>query len=299
VKIVVSGASGLIGSALVPRLRAGGHEVLRLVRREPQGLDEVRWDPVRGRLDPDDLAGVEAAVNLAGAGISRRWTQSYKRTLRDSRVRSTALLAETLAALTPAPQVLLSGSAVGFYGDTGDRATDETGPRGEGFLAELAEAWEQAASPAGDAGIRVCRIRTGIVLSRRGGALRLQLPVFKAGLGGRLGNGRQYISWITLDDEVAAIAFLLGATDVAGPVNLVSPDPVTNRAFTAALGKAVHRPAVAAVPPFALRLALDGFADEGLLIGQRTVPKALLDAGFTFRHPQLPEALTAVLHGDR
>jgi uncharacterized protein (TIGR01777 family) len=298
-KIVVSGASGLIGSALVPRLRADGHEVVRLVRREPAAPDEVRWDPANGQLDPADLAGVEAAVNLAGAGVSKRWSPSYKQTLRHSRLHSTTLLAQTLARLTPLPKVLVSGSAVGFYGDTGDRLTDESGPRGEGFLAELVEEWEQATAAASAAGIRVCTIRSGIVLSRRGGALKLQLPIFKAGLGGRLGSGRQYISWIALEDEVAAIAFLLSAEGVSGPVNLVAPHPVSNRDFTKALGQAVHRPAIAAVPPFALRLAFDGFADEGLLIGQRLAPSVLAGAGFTFQHPQLPEALDAVLQGDR
>ena len=288
-KIVVSGASGLIGSALLPRLEADGHQVLKLVRRPAQAADEVRWNPAAGELDPAELVGVEGAVNLSGAGISsRRWTENYRKMLVDSRVSSTNLLARTLAGLAPSAKVLISGSASGFYGDTADRVTNETGPRGKGFLAGLTEAWEQATAPAEAGGLRVCHIRTGIVLSRRGGALKLQLPLFKAGLGGRLGNGRQYTSWITLDDEVAAIAFLLTAQQVSGPVNLVAPHPVTNREFTAALGEALHRPTFAAVPPFALRLVLDGFADEGLLIGQRLAPTVLTKAGFTFQHPELP-----------
>jgi hypothetical protein len=294
-KIVVSGGSGLIGSALVPHLRAAGHEVVRLVRRDPSAPDEIRWDPARGQLNPADLAGVEAAVHLSGASVSRRWTQASRRTIRASRVESTALLAETLASLSPLPKVLLSGSAVGFYGDTGDRLEDEEGLRGDGFLADVVGDWEAAAHPAMTAGIRVCRLRTGIVLARQGGALRLQLPIFKLGAGGRLGSGHQYTSWITLEDEIAAITFLLTADDVSGPVNLVAPNPVTNRDFTKVLAGALHRPAIAAVPPFALKIVFDGFADEGLLIGQRLAPRVLTEAGFTFSHPDLREALESVL----
>jgi uncharacterized protein (TIGR01777 family) len=293
-KVLVSGGSGLIGSALVPRLRAAGHDVVRLVRHEPAAADEIQWDPARGQLNPADLAGVEAAVHLSGASVNRRWTAASKRVIRESRVESTSLLAETLAGLSPLPKVLLSGSAIGFYGDTGDRILDEDGPRGEGFLADVVGDWEAATHPAMAAGIRVCRLRTGIVLAREGGALRLQLPIFKLGLGGKLASGRQFMSWIALDDEIEAILFLLTA-DVDGPVNLVAPNPVTNSEFTKTLAKAVHRPAIAAVPPFALKLVLDGFADEGLIIGQRLAPRVLTDAGFTFRHERLDEALDAVL----
>jgi uncharacterized protein len=295
-RVVISGGSGLIGTALQPWLRAAGHEVVRLVRREPQAADDVRWDPARHELNAADLAGVHAAVHLSGAGVSsRRWSKAYRRKIRDSRVESTTLLAQTLAGLSPPPKVLLSGSAVGFYGDTGDRILDESGQRGDGFLAEVVGAWEASTLAASAAGIRVCHLRTGIVLARQGGALRAQLPLFKVGLGGRLGNGRQYTSWITLEDEIAAIGFLLTAEQVSGPTNLVAPQPVTNREFTAALAHAVRRPAVAAVPAFALRLALDGFADEGLLSGQRLAPRVLTEAGFTFRYPQLAGALAAVL----
>ena len=295
-KVLVAGASGLIGSALIPELRKAGHEVIQLVRRDPSKEGEVTWDPAEGKLAPADLAGVEAAINLSGAGISsRRWSDAYKQKLLDSRVKSTTLLAETLATLSPLPKVFISGSAVGYYGDTGDRTLDENGSRGHGFLAELAETWEASTAAAAAAGIRVCHIRTGIVLSRNGGALKPQLPVWKFGLGGRLGNGRQYTSWIAIDDEVAAILFLLTADQVSGPVNLVAPNPVTNREFTKALGAAVHRPTFTVVPAFAMRLALADFADEGLLTGQRLTPRVLTDAGFHFRHPQLPEALAAIL----
>ncbi len=294
-KVLLSGGSGLIGAALVPRLRSAGHDVVRLVRREPAAADEVRWDPTRGQLDPAALEGIEAAIHLSGAGVSRRWTAASRRAIRESRVESTSLLAETLAGLTPQPKALLCASAIGFYGDTGDRTLDEDGPRGDGFLADVVGDWEAATHPAMAAGIRVCRLRTGIVLARQGGALRLQLPIFKLGLGGRLGNGEQYLSWIALEDEIEAILFLLTADQVAGPVNLVAPNPVTNSEFTKVLAQAVHRPAIAAVPAFALKLVLDGFAEEGLLIGQRLAPRVLTDAGFTFQYPRLAAALDAAL----
>lgn len=295
-KIVVSGASGLVGSALVPALREDGHEVVTLVRREPRGTDEVRWDPATGQLPPTGLSGVEAAVHLAGAGAGdRRWTRSYRRTILDSRVQGTTLLSRTLAQLHPRPRVLLSASAVGWYGDTGDREVDETAPQGAGFLADVVGRWEAATRPAEEAGIRVCRLRTGLVLSTRGGVLAKQLPVFKAGLGGRLGSGRQYQSWISLPDEVAAIVALLGAEGVSGAVNLVSPEPVTNAEFTRTLGAALRRPAFLVVPASALRLAFDGFADEAILAGQRVRPRVLETAGFTFTHRDLAGALHAVL----
>jgi uncharacterized protein (TIGR01777 family) len=295
-KIVLSGGSGLIGTALLPVLQQSGHEVIRLVRHEPSSPGEVRWDPLNGRLNPADLEGVDAAIHLSGAGVgSRRWTKAYRRTLLDSRVKSTTLLAQTLAKLSPQPKVLLSGSAVGYYGDTGDELLDESGRRGKGFLADLVLDWEASTSAAEAAGIRVVHLRSGIVLSRRGGALKLQLPLFKAGLGGKLGSGRQYFSWIGIDDEVAAIAFLLTAEQVSGPVNLVAPNPVTNKEFTKALGRVLHRPTFAAAPAFALRIALDGFADEGLLIGQRLTPRVLQDAGFAFVQPELADALKAIL----
>jgi uncharacterized protein (TIGR01777 family) len=295
VRIAVTGASGFIGSALVPALQQAGHDVVKLVRRQPEAPDEVRWDPAGDRLDADDLAGVEAAVHLAGATVGRRWTAAYKEKIRSSRVAGTALLARTLAQLEPRPRVLVSGSAIGFYGDTGDTAHDESGPQGQGFLADVVRQWEAATGPAEDAGIRVCHIRTGLVLSRRGGALPPQLLVWKLGLGGRLGSGKQWQSWIALEDEVAAIRFLLDRDDISGPVNLVAPEPVTQREFARRLGAALHRPAPWVVPPVALRVALDGFADEGLLIGQRLRPRVLEDAGFAFRARSLDDGLRLAL----
>lgn len=295
-KIVVSGASGLIGSALVPLLRDGGHDVLTLVRGQPRDATEIRWDPAAGQLDAARLAGVEAAVHLAGAGVGeRRWTPSYRRTILDSRVQGTDLLSRTLARQEPRPAVLLSASAVGWYGDTGDREVDESAPRGAGFLADVVGQWEAATRPAVEAGIRVCLLRTGLVLSTRGGALAKQLPLFKAGLGGRLGSGRQYQSWISLPDEVAAIRFLLGTDDVRGPVNLVGPAPVTNAEFTKTLATALRRPAFWVVPAPALRLVLGGFADESVLAGQRVRSRVLDEAGFSFAHQDLAHALHAVL----
>jgi uncharacterized protein (TIGR01777 family) len=295
VKIAVTGSSGLIGSALVPALLRDGHAVVKLVRRQPEAPDEVRWDPAHGMLDPGDLTGVEAAVHLAGATVGRRWTNAYKQKILESRTQSTALLAGALAELDPRPRVLVSGSAIGFYGDTGDTAYDESGPAGEGFLADVVVRWEAAARPALDAGIRVVHIRTGLVLSAKGGVLPPQRLAWRLGLGARLGTGRQWQSWITLEDEVAAIQFLLEAEDVAGPVNLVAPEPVTQKGFGKALGAAVHRPMPWVVPSFALRLALAGFADEGLLTGQRLRPRVLEEAGFRFGARTLDEGLRIAL----
>jgi uncharacterized protein (TIGR01777 family) len=295
VKVLVTGASGLIGSALLPALRADGHEVMTLVRREPAGPDEVRWDPAAGRLDAARLAGCDAAVHLAGAPVGKRWTRSYKNSIMDSRVLSTSLLARALAGLDPRPRVLLSASGIDFYGDTGERPVTEESPSGEGFLAEVCRRWEAAADPAREVGIRTVTMRSGIVLSRAGGALRRQLPIFRLGLGGRLGSGRQYTSWISLRDEVAAMRFLLTADEVAGPVNLTSPQPVTNREFTAQLARAVHRPAVLPVPGAALRAALGQFATEAVLGGHRVLPARLQSAGYVFADPTLSAALAGAL----
>ncbi|MFI6979511.1 TIGR01777 family oxidoreductase [Embleya sp. NPDC050154] len=295
-RIAVTGSSGLVGSALVRSLTADGHDVVRLVRRPPGRPDEVRWDPHAGTVDTASLGPVDAAVHLAGAGIGdKRWTAAYKRELRDSRVLGTEAVSRALAALEPAPRVLLAGSAMGYYGDTDDREVDESSPPGSGFLADLCTEWEAATAPALEAGIRVAHLRTGLVVSRSGGAWGRMFPLFKAGLGGRLGSGRQYWSFISLVDEVAAIRHVLDRADLAGPVNLTAPHPVTNAEATRAMGRALHRPTVFAVPPFALRAVLGDFADE-ILTGQRVLPKTLLDSGFTFRHPTIDTAIAAALN---
>jgi uncharacterized protein len=298
-KIVVTGASGLIGSALVPALRADGHEVVRLVRRPPQAADEARWDPKAGTVDADGLAGVEAAVHLAGAGIGdRRWTESYKRELRESRTTGTATLSKALAALTPRPKVLLSASAIGWYGDTGVRAVDETAEPGSGFVPEMAQAWEAATAPAEQAGLRVVHLRSGLVVSARGGAWgRRLLPIFNLGLGGRLGSGQQYWSFVSLADEVRAIRFLLAADGIRGPVNITAPYPVTNAEMTRTMGQVMHRPAVLWVPAAAIRLGLGEMAAD-VLGSIRVLPRRLLDAGFAFRHERFADALRAARAGD-
>ncbi|MFI0349852.1 TIGR01777 family oxidoreductase [Actinomadura sp. 9N407] len=291
-KVIVSGASGLIGTALVRSLRLDGHQAVRLVRRAPQGADEARWDP-RGVVDHGALEGAGAVVHLAGAGVGDRpWTAARKRLIRESRIAGTRTLAEAVAQVRPG--VFVSGSAIGFYGDTGDREADESAELGKGFLAELVRDWEAAAAPAAGAGVRVVHPRTGVVLAPRGGLLGRTLPLFKLGLGGPLGNGRQWLSWITLHDTVAALRHLI-ERDIEGPVNVVGPRPVTNAAYTKALGRALHRPAVIPVPAFALRAALRGFADEGPLISQRVVPRRLEESGFSFAHPEIGGALDSVL----
>ena len=294
-RIGITGASGLIGSALVPSLRAHGHDVIRFVRGAAGGADERPWDPGARRLDPGDVADLDAVVHLAGAGVAdKRWTKARKDVVLRSRTDGTTAVA-TAMAKAQGPGVLLSASAVGWYGDTGDRITDETGPTGEGFLAEVCREWEAATAPAEAAGLRVAHLRTGIVLSGRGGALAKQVPIFRAGLGAPLGSGRQWLSWVSMRDEVAGIEHCLTA-DVSGPVNLVGPSPVTNREFTKALGRALHRPTLpVGVPGAVLRAGLGGFADEGLLIGQRLVPAVLQRSGFGFVDADLDAALASSL----
>jgi uncharacterized protein (TIGR01777 family) len=299
-KVGVTGSSGFIGRALVRDLRDDGHTVLRLVRREPSGPDEVRWDPY-GDLDSAaraGLEGVDAVVHLAGPGIGdRRWTASYQRKLRDARIVGTSNLTGALARLDAKPRVLISASGMNYYGDTGDRETYESDPPGTGFLAELAQDWETAAAPAVEAGIRVVHPRSCHVLAGDGGLLGRLIPLFRLGLGGKLGNGRQWMSWISRDDHIAALQFVIDRDDISGPVNFAAPQPVTNAEFTKALGRALHRPTPFSVPPFALRIALDGLADEGVLIDLRILPGRLTEAGFPFRHPDLDTALRAVLPG--
>ncbi|MFD7921816.1 TIGR01777 family oxidoreductase [Streptomyces sp. NPDC059740] len=292
-RIALTGSHGLIGSALLDSLRADGHQVVRLVRHRPTAADEVFWDPVRQTVDTAGLAGCEAVVHLAGAGVGdRRWTAAYKRELRDSRVLGTAALAEALAALDAPPRVFVCGTAVGYYGETGDRRTDESAPPGDGFLARLCVEWEEAAQPALEAGVRTAFARTGLVVSRRGGAWGRLYPLFRAGLGGRLGDGRQYWSFIALHDHIAALRHLLDTEELAGPVNLTAPEPVTNREVTAAMSRVLRRPALLPVPAPALRLALGEFAGD-VLMSQRVVPRKLLDSGFSFAFPEVTEAIRA------
>jgi uncharacterized protein (TIGR01777 family) len=295
VHIAVTGASGLIGSHLVIALREHGHQVTTLVRAAPRQPGEVQWDPAAGRLDPADLAGVEAVVHLAGAGIGdKRWTDAYKKVVLDSRVDSTRLLANTLAKLDERPSVLLSGSAIGYYGDGGDRVLDERAAAGSGFLAEVCQAWELATQGAEEVGIRTVHLRTGLVLDGGGGMLAQQLLLYKLGLGGPLGSGRQWWSWISLADEVGAIEHLLTA-DVSGPVNLTAPAPVQQKDFAKMLGHELHRPAVLPAPGFALQVVLGQFAQEGVLAGQRVLPAVLESSGYSFAHPTLERALAAAL----
>lgn len=296
--IIVTGSSGLLGSALVRALRAEGTRVVSLVRRAPQSPDESFWNPARGLLDPAVLRGAAAVVHLAGAGIGdRRWNDDVKREVVRSRVEGTRTLVRALTESAPRPLALLSASAIGFYGDTGDREVDETSPPGEGFLArDVVVPWEAETVPAEEAGMRVARLRTGLVLSADGGMLPRILPIFKLGLGAPLGSGRQYWSWISIDDWVLAVQRVLEDPDISGPVNLTAPEPVTNAEFTRELGRAVHRPVMPlAVPGFVLRTAIGGFAEEGVLTGQRVLPRRLLEAGHTFRHMRLGDALAAVL----
>ncbi|MEV7086679.1 TIGR01777 family oxidoreductase [Streptomyces sp. NPDC093085] len=294
-KIAVTGSTGLIGTALVASLRADGHEVVRLVRRAARSADEIAWDPVRQTIDAGKLNGCGAVVHLAGAGIGdRRWSEAYQRELRDSRVLGTATLAEALTTLDAPPAVLVSGSAIGFYGYTDGRRVDESAPPGDGFLSGLCVAWEEAASPAEEAGIRTVFTRTGLVVARGGGAWGKLFPLFRAGLGGRLGSGDQYWSFIALHDEVAALRHVIDTEELTGPVNLTAPEPVTNREVTAAMGRVLHRPTPFPVPAAALRLAVGGLAED-IVGSQRVIPTRLLESGFTFAFPTVDEAVRAAL----
>ena len=288
--IAIAGSSGLIGSALVSALRATDHRVVRIVRRRPANADEVFWNPDTGDFDWRALQDVDAVVNLCGVSIgSRRWSGAFKQSLRDSRIDPTEVLADAVAAA--GVPVLVNASAVGYYGDTRGRTVDETSPPGAGFLARLCVDWESATAAARDAGARVVLARSGLVLAPSGGVLGPLRPLFSFGLGARLGNGRQYMPWISLEDEVRALIFALGDDALSGPVNLTGPAPVTNAEFTSALGRALNRPTPMAVPGFALRTAVGEFASEGLLAGQRAIPAALEHAGFVFHHNTIGEAL--------
>jgi uncharacterized protein (TIGR01777 family) len=297
-RIVISGSTGLIGTALVEHLQGAGHQVVRLVRRSNSngaGTD-VQWDPAAGVLPASAIDGADAVINLSGAGIGdHRWTDEYRRELLDSRLRCTDLLATTIAAVDAKPSVFLSASGVGWYGDRTDERLDERSARGTGFLSDLCQQWEGATAPAEAAGVRVAHLRTGIVLTPKGGALKKQLPLFKLGLGGKFGNGRQWQSWISLDDEVGAITHLLTA-DVRGAVNLTAPTPVTNAEFTKTLGRVLHRPAVLPIPSFGPKLLLGSELAEALLFtGQQVLPGVLQADGYTFRYSTLEVALRALL----
>ncbi|MCK8679747.1 TIGR01777 family oxidoreductase [Streptomyces lichenis] len=294
-RIAVTGASGLIGAALVRSLRADGHEVVRLVRRPARSGDECAWDPKRNHVDTAGLAGCEAVVHLAGAGVGdRRWTAAYKKEIRDSRVLGTTAIAEAVTRLDTPPRVLLCGSAIGYYGDTGDRPVDESAPAGRGFLPSVCVEWEAAAAPASEAGIRVAHARTGLVVSRKGGAWGRLFPIFKAGLGGRLGSGEQFWSFIALHDEIAALRHILDTESLTGPVNLTAPEPVTNREVSAAMGRVLRRPTPFPVPAAALKLALGDFAED-VLGSQRVLPGRLLESGFRFAFPTVDEAIASVV----
>ncbi|PKV85389.1 TIGR01777 family oxidoreductase [Streptomyces sp. TLI_146] len=296
-RIAITGSTGLIGTALAQSLRADGHDLVRLVRRPARAGDEVEWDPKRQYVDAGGLAGCEAVVHLAGAGVGdHRWTDAYKKEIRDSRVLGTAALAEALASLDVPPKVLLCGTAIGYYGDTGTRAVDEEAPPGEGFLAGVCVEWEEAAAPAAEAGIRTVFARTGLVVAREGGAWGRLFPLFRAGLGGRLGSGRQYWSFISQHDHTAALRHLLERPELSGPVNLTAPEPVTNREVTAAMARVLHRPALFPVPAPAIRLVLGEFAED-VLGSQRVLPRRLLDSGFRFAFPTVEGAVAAALKG--
>ena len=288
--IAIAGSSGLIGSALVSALRSADHRVVRIVRRAPSNSDEVFWNPDSGEFDPSALNGVDAVVNLCGVNVgAKRWSGAFKQSLRDSRIDPTEVLSG--AVVEAGVPVLINASAVGYYGDTRGRAADETTPPGLGFLAQLCLDWEAATALAQQDGARVVLVRTGLVIAPSGGILARLKTLFSVGLGARLGNGRQYMPWISLEDEVRALLFAISHDELSGPVNLTGPAPVTNAEFTTALGRAVNRPTPLIVPGFALRTAFGEFADEGLLGGQRAIPAALERSGFVFHHNTIGEAL--------
>lgn len=300
-KVLVAGSTGLIGSALVAALKDDGAEVVRLVRpgtdrRRLAADPSVPWDPDRGKLDPKALEGFDAVVNLAGANIAGgRWTKAYKLRLRESRLATAGLLAETLAGLSRKPKVFVSVSALGVYGDRGEVEIDETSPPGRGFLAFLGQEWEHAADPARRAGVRIVHPRLGLVLSPKGGILGRMLPPFQVGLGAVLGSGKQWMSWVTLSDAVKALRFLLKEDAPSGPVNVAAPHPVRNEEFVKTLGRVLRRPVFLRAPAFALKALVGEMAEEGLLASCRMVPLRLTEAGFAFDHPELEGALRALL----
>ncbi|MGA8752135.1 TIGR01777 family oxidoreductase [Candidatus Deferrimicrobium sp.] len=296
-RVAVSGSTGLVGSEVVATLSTAGHEVVRLVRRDPApGERAVRWNPAKGEVDTAGLEGFDAVLHLAGENVgSGRWTAARKAAIRDSRVNGTRLLCDALAGLARPPKTFVFASAIGYYGDRGEELLTEESPPGTGYLAEVCREWEAASEPAARKGIRVVALRIGMVLSPRGGALARMLPPFRAGLGGVIGNGRQYVSWIALDDLVGIVLHALQPGELRGPVNAVAPCPVTNRELTEGLGKALSRPTLLPVPAFALRLAVGEMADALLLASARVVPRRLEETGYRFRFPELPAALRHLL----
>ncbi len=288
-RIVIAGSSGLIGTELVKSLRQDGHEVIRLVRRKPVATTEVFWDPASGEIDSTALASSDVFINLAGAGVGdHRWTEKYKQLILSSRVDSTSLLARTAAQVKP--KVFIAGSAIGWYGDTGDTAVDESAAAGTGFLADVVVAWEAAAQPARDAGVRVVHARTGLVVAKNGGAWSRLLPLFKLGVGGKLGSGKQYWSFISMRDEISALKFLISEVSIRGPVNLAAPEPATNAQVTKTMSKVFKRLALFPVPAFVLQVALGEFSQE-VLGSTRVLPKVLLEAGFKFQDADIESAM--------
>jgi uncharacterized protein (TIGR01777 family) len=293
--VAITGGTGMIGSALSALLRTGGHTVRWITRRPDAARGDIGWDPDAGTLDPAALAGVDAVVHLAGANVGERWTAEHKQAIRSSRERGTQTLVSALVKMANPPKSLISGSAVGYYGDTGSTLIDENSPIGSGFLADVSRGWEGETAAAENAGIRVAIARTGVVLSPAGGALAKMLPAFRLGLGGPLGSGDQWMSWISLEDEIAALYFLLMTDSCRGPYNLTAPAPVTNAEFGTTLGEVLHRPAILPVPAFALKALFGEMAEATILSGQRVVPNRLSAAGFRFQHPDLATALRAEL----
>ncbi len=294
--ILITGATGLIGSELDASLHQKSHRILHMVRKTPLSESRIFWDPDSGKLDREALEGIDAVVHLAGESITGgRWSPEKKRRILESRIRGTSLLSEALAGLASPPKVLISASAVGFYGDRGEESVDESSSPGTGFLPDVCREWEKATEPAGAKGIRVVNLRTGIVLSARGGALAQMLPVFRIGLGGKIGNGRQYMSWTALEDITGIIEYAIQNESLQGPVNAVSPNPVPNREFAKTLGRVLLRPSLCALPGFAARLAFGEMADALLLSSTRVEPSKLKDAGYSFRFTELEDALRHVL----
>jgi uncharacterized protein (TIGR01777 family) len=299
-KIAVTGSHGLIGEALCKHLTGRGHTVARVTRGEGAANGNIHWNPASASIEKEKLNGIDAVIHLAGENIaSHRWTDEQKQKIKESRIKGTRLLAEAICGLEKKPEVVVSGSAIGFYGDRGNEILTESSKVGSGFLAEVCRDWEDAIAPVAEAGIRVVNARTGVVLSTKAGALSKMLPIFQLGGGGNIGDGKQYMSWISLDDEIKAIEFVLTNANVSGPVNLVAPNPVTNAEFTSALGEVLHRPAFIPLPGFAAKIILGQMADELLLSSQKCRPTKLESAGYKFDYPDLKKALATTLQENK